>query len=230
MEQIQWERADVAPQAGGRLFRPGIMLVACALIAGFVVPALLPQDAVIPLARAVGLSSAGLFGGRIWQLVTYAPLHPTPCMAWLLVTTLLVLLFCGGRLEQAWGTWRFLVFCALTTAASGLVRLLPEVGTGGILVGSAGLLCALLAAFGHQFRGEKVWLLLAPCTISVPYFVIGSLIVMLLFNLSPVANILWLSGAAFGLLYSELAARTWRPLGKRARPSADRFQSIDLGE
>ena len=231
MEQVRWERTGMRPQGGGRLLTRGVVIVGCLHIAGLAVPCLLAEDSAISLVEAMGLSSGGLFEGwRLWQPFTYAPLHPVPCMAWLLVTFLFVLLFCGSRLERVWGTRRFLVFCAITSAASGMVRLLPEMDSGAVVVGSLGLLCALLAAFGHVCRGEKIWLLLAPGPIGVPYFVIGALVVILLLNLTPVANILWLSGAAFGLLYAELAGRTWRPLARRRRASSDRFGEIDLDE
>jgi len=111
-----------------------------------------------------------------------------------------------------------------------MLRLLPEMGSGAVLVGSVGLLCALLAAFGHASRGQKIWLLLAPGPIGVPYLVIGALVVILLFNLKPVANILYLSGAAFGLLYAELAGRTWRPLARRRRASSNRFGEIEIAK
>ena len=231
MEQVRWERTGMGLQGGGRLLTRGVAIMACLHIAGLVIPVLLPAAVLTQFVTAMGLSSAGLFGsGRLWQPFTYAAIYPSPCMAGLLVLLLLVLLFCGSRLERAWGTGRFLLFCAITSAASGMLRLLPEMDSGAVLVGSVGLLCALLAAFGHACRGQKIWLLLAPGPIGIPYFVIGALVIMLLFNLKPVANALWLSGAAFGLLYAELAGRAWRPLARRRRPSSDRFGEIDLDE
>ena len=124
------------------------------------------------------------------------------------------------------------VFCAVTAAASGMVRTLPELGSGAVIVGNLGLLCALLAAFGHLCRGEKVRLLLAPAPIRVPHLVIGVLVILLLLNLRPAANVLWLSGAAFGLLYADLATRAGQlRLGRlEPRPDTDRFGDIDLGE
>ena len=232
MEQVRWERVELQPRGGGRLLTRGVAIVGCIHIAGLAIPLLLPGPSSMRFVVAMGLSSGGLFGGwRLWQPLTYATVYPSPCVAWNLVVFLFVLLFFGSRLERAWGTGRFLVFCALTSVASGMVRLLPEMDSRAVLVGSTGLLCALLAAFGHVCRGEKIWLLLAPGPIGVPYFVIGALVVVLLFNLKPVGDVLWLSGAAFGLLYAELCMRSWRPRPRRRGPrsSSERFGEIDLG-
>ena len=158
MEQVRWERVELPQTAGGRLLTPGVAAIACLHILGFAVPLFMPEQSAVSLVLALGLGADGLFHRlRLWQPLTYAGLYPTPCLVGLLISFLFILLFCGSRLERAWGTARFLLFCVLTSAAAGLIRVLPETESGMVLVGSTGLLCAVLAAFGHVCRGEKMY-------------------------------------------------------------------------
>ncbi len=214
---------------GGRLFTPAVLVLCILHIAGFVAPVVAPQETRIWLVQALGLlPDAGLARLHLWQLVTHTFLYPTACFAWLLVGALTVFVFFASRLEREWGTRRFAVFYVAMAAAAGLVRAIPEFGGSAVLVGSLGVICAVLAAYGVAFRGERVWLWVS--SVPAQHFVLGLLVVLLLLNLQPVANVLWLSGAAFGLAYTRAWFRWERRHVRRPGAGADRFSQIDLGD
>lgn len=230
--QVEGEtRLEVMGYRGGKLFTPAVVALCGLHVAGFVVPILSPPGARMWLVETFGLVPDAVFARlHLWHLLTYSCVYPTSCFAWSLVWTLAVFVFFGSRLEREWGTKRLLLFYAVMAAGAGLTRALPEFGGAAIIVGSLGVVSAVLAAFGLAFRGEKVWFWFT--AVSVPHFVIALLLVMLLLNLSPIENVLWLSGAAYGVLYTAALFR-WDArrvrVRRRAAPS-DRFSQIDLGE
>jgi len=222
-------RYEVLPSAAGRLFTPAVAALITVHIAGFAIPVLSSDRTRQSLVSALGLVPAAVFARlRLWQLVTHSALYPAPCWAWCLVCTLSVLLFLGSRLEREWGTWRFALFYIAMATAAGLTRAIPEFGGPRVVVGSLGVVCAVLAAFGLAFRSERVWVFFS--VVPAPHFVIGALVVVLLLNLKPVENVLWLSGAAFGLLYVAAVSRRDARRARLRPVTTDRFARIDLGE
>jgi membrane associated rhomboid family serine protease len=212
----------------GRLFTPTVTVLLVLSLAGFLGPLLLPAPAAMGLLRTFGLSLGAAVGGlRVWQFGTHALLHAGCGAAWSFVMTALFLLFFGSRLERSWGTMRFACFCGAAIAAAGIVRALAEVGSGTVVFGSLGLISGMLAAYGVTFRGERIWAFRT--TISVVHFVIGLLVILLLLNLSPLANALWLAGAPVGWAYTRAAYR-WEARRTPKPAATDRFAGIDLGE
>ena len=212
----------------GKLLTPFVIVLLVLHITGYVLPVLSSGSGADWFVRLFGLRiGVGLGNLCLWQFVTHSMVYPTMCHGWALVWTCLFFIFLGSRLEREWGSVRFAVFYAVTAAAAGFVRAIPYVGTDIMVTGSTGVICAMLASFGVMFRGEKVWLLFT--TIRVPSFVIGVLVIILLLNIQPVENILWVSGAAFGLLYT-LGFFRWEAHRRKPAPvESDRFSEIDLG-
>jgi len=228
--QVEGEtRLEVIGYQGGKLFTPAVVALCGLHIAGFVIPVLATSSFGAEFVALFGLEPGAVFGRlRIWQLVTHSMLYPTMCLAWTLAGTLVLLLFFGSRIEREWGTKRFGLFYVAMAAAAGLVRAIPEFGGSQMIVGSLGVVCALLGAYGVLFRGERASLLVS--SVRVPHLVLGLLAILLLLNIQPPANALWLSGALFGLIYTR-AWLKWERRRVRPHPAdSDRFSQIDLGD
>lgn len=208
---------------GWKLFTPAVTVLVALHIIAYLLLALPPPDFTLKIKTVLGLAPDKVFARlHLWQLLTHSFLSGAWSMVWMCV----LLIFCGSGLERTWGWLRFVIFYALTSAAAGLVRMLPEIGGPMIVVGNLGAFCAVLAAFGTVFRHERVWLLFV--NPRVPYVVIGMLVILLLLNIQPPENILWLSGAAFGVLYPRIPTAFQGKRAAPAPPESNRFSQIDL--
>lgn len=96
----------------------------------------------------------------LWQLVTYAFLHGGVGH---LVINLLVLWFFGMRLEEHWGTERFLKFVIFTAATSVLVHLVIATAIYGIvapqfIIGISGVCYAIMLAFAYYWPDSPIYI------------------------------------------------------------------------
>ena len=96
----------------------------------------------------LALSKGGLFGGRVWQLVTYQFLHD-PLSMWHVAFNMLGLFFFGRALEQRWGTAGFLRYYLTCGIGGGLAYVLVAtiLGDRATVVGASGAVLGLVIAF-----------------------------------------------------------------------------------
>ena len=218
---------------GWKLFTPAVTVLLILHTLGYLICVMSPKDAATRIVFFLGLVPAKVFFRlHLWQLVTHPMVYPSVCWVGTLICTLLVLLFFGSGLEREWGTKRFVIYYLIMSAAAGLVRMLPEAFAKGspVVLGSLGIICAVLATFGVVFRHERIWVLFL--NIRVPRFVIGVLVILFLLNVKPVWNILWFSGAGFGVFYPWIITRFERSgIGPRPKaPQGGRFSEIDFDD
>jgi membrane associated rhomboid family serine protease len=114
----------------------------------------------ISLTHIFGLSGAGLFGGLIFQLITY-PFVETQLMSF--VFSSLIIWFIGSELEGQWGSKIYLRFLLLTILAVGLIFALVNLifffGTryyGTSLHGLSGITFALLIAYAMLYPQRQL--------------------------------------------------------------------------
>ncbi len=145
------------------------LLIAC--VAAFLVQQISDQFLGGNLLSWFGLvPSQVVFGGRIWQIVTYSFLHGDVMH---LVLNMMMLVFIGGELESAWGTPRFLRFYFFCVVCGGLAYLFLQTlvwkGTAP-MVGASGGIYGLLMAYGILF-GERVLLFMMLFPMKAKHFV-----------------------------------------------------------
>src|ERR1700722_5489483 len=125
------------------------------------------------------LTPVDVVHGWIWQLATYSVLHLN---IYHLLGNMLGLWMFGSRIEDAWGTRRFLelywigvVGAAITTVVLSFSHLLgnPYAHT----IGASGGVFAILIAFGVLFGESEIMMIPFPFVIKAKYF-IGILIVV----------------------------------------------------
>jgi membrane associated rhomboid family serine protease len=150
--------------------------------------------------------------GRVWQIVSYSFLHAGVMH---ILFNMLSLWMFGSRLEQDWGSRRFLEFFffsvvggALSTIAmaySHLLGLNPNVAT----VGASGGIYGLIVAFGVLYAEQRVYFY-GIFAIKAKYFAMIWIALALFGALGgggDVANIAHLGGAFFGYIYLKLLPR-----------------------
>lgn len=156
---------------------------------------------------------SSVWGGRVWQLVTYAWLHDSSSPFHVLFN-MLVLYFFGGSFEQRWGTRAFVQFylwCGVGAAVvSALAALVAPGLFGAPVVGASGAVLGLIAAYATLFPEQSVYLMavlplkgkyLIPLTIGIDFL-------MFLPQTSNLAFAAHLGGLLTGWL---LVTGFWRP-------------------
>lgn len=207
----------------GRLLTTAVRVLIVVHIVGYLV-VVLPSDAgrVVVL---LGLSSQGFIGSlRLWQVVTYPFLDGC---AWGLISSLFVLLFFASGLEREWGAKRFLIFYLIMSVVTGLLRLIPELGTGSVLVGDLGVNCAILGAFAIVFRHRKVWLMFGG-SVKAAHFVFALLFIMVLINIKSGWNLLWFLGTFLGIGYFKFMLRAENRSPQATKQEDARFSNLDI--
>jgi membrane associated rhomboid family serine protease len=99
--------------------------------------------------------TVGAFQGRWWTALTFMFVHGG---FWHLVTSMYALYLFGPRLEQAWGTRRFLsfyAFCALT----GLLAHAALVRDGSTLIGAAAPVFGVMIAYAMLWPTDEMFVL-----------------------------------------------------------------------
>lgn len=108
-----------------------------------------------------GASAATTLGQlKLWQLLTYMFLHGSVGH---LFVNMLGLWFFGTRLEERWGTERFVKFVAVTGAGSVLIHLLLSIAvTGGrlpadFIIGISGVCYGIFLAFAMYYPEAPIY-------------------------------------------------------------------------
>jgi membrane associated rhomboid family serine protease len=129
---------------------PAVSALIAALIAGFVVRFGLVGDAT---SHFVGFAPDAV-AERWWTAVTYPFATPRPLV---LAVDLVALWAFGPRLEEAWGTRRFLGFALLCTLGGALLHFLVG-DAGDPLLGPTAAVFGLMVAHVRLWRDAEVWL------------------------------------------------------------------------
>lgn len=176
-------------------------------------------DAVLPLMlwpfgeHPVGIGADGLpvsLGFQPWQLVTYGFLHGG--FGHLFFNGIALYQF-GARLEQVWGSKKYLTFFLVCVAGAGLCQLLfmalvPQ--SAGPTLGASGGVYGLLLAYGLLFPRERVMLLIPPIPMSARTLVIAFGALSLFMGVTGTAGGIAHFAHLGGMLFGWLLIRYWR--------------------
>lgn len=229
-------------------FGPGRLTpaVKALIIANVVV--FLATIAVPEMTYRLGLQPVAVFGGALWQPLTYMFLHGG--VSHILFNMLSLWMF-GVELERMWGTaffTRFYLICGVGAAATTLLlSLLPgTVGQGlyiSLTVGASGAIYGILMAYALYFPHRQIYMYFVfPVPVRIFVLIIGA-ISLLSATGGPgdgVAHATHLGGLAVGYLYlkgrrlrlgSELQYRMnrWRIDRMRRRFDVHRGGKSDKG-
>jgi len=167
-------------------------------------------------------TNGGIITGEfhVWQLLTHSFLHGSSLH---LFSNLFALWMFGMRIENLWGSARFLRFYVICVLSAALLQLLvtsvgvqmesmPPVPT----VGASGGVFGILLAFGMMFPNERVVLLIPPIPMPAKVFVtlygLFELFAGVTGSLSGIAHFAHLGGMIGGFLTIQYWRGRW-PFG-----------------
>jgi membrane associated rhomboid family serine protease len=173
----------------------------------------------------LALSGGGLLHGKIWQLLTFQFLHSAP-MPWHLLFNCLGIYFFGRRVEEVFGSRRFLGIYFLSGVGGGILQvlltLIPKHADHPVVGASAGV-CGLIAVFcsTHPMQELQIWVYFFPITIRAHWFLKFLLGISIFGSLIPFDNVAHgahLGGVLLGMAYAhggqksdDILARIMRP-------------------
>ena len=159
--------------------------------------------------RNLAVSQSCLFGGKIWQLVTYSFVNGG-CG---LLFNAMIILFFGSAIEREWRTratiflaLSVIVVCALLWFLVGLVMRVDYVG-----FGSSSLAFGFVGTFGLLFRKQRFWALL--WTLEGQTLACILIIIGLVYSIANPISLVWVSGALVAYLYIKVR---WLLLANRS--------------
>ena len=195
------------------------------LIVAFVIQCLLLFYGDFNVHEHLALSRAGLFHGEVWQLLTYQFLHSAPA-PWHLLFNCLGIYFFGRRIEEVFGSRRFLGIYFLSGVGGGIVQvlltLLPRHVDIPVVGASAGV-CGLIAVFCsiHPMEEIQAWIYFFPITIRAHWFfkfLLGFSIFGVLVPYGYVAHGAHLGGLLLGMAYVHGGQKSDQIFGWLMRP------------
>lgn len=173
----------------------------------------------------LALSRGGLFHGKIWQLLTFQFLHSAP-MPWHVLFNCLGIYFFGRRVEEVFGSRRFLGIYFLSGIGGGILQVLltfiPRHIDAPVVGASAGV-CGLIAVFCtiHPMEEIQTWIYFFPITIRAHWFLKFLLGYSIFGSLIPYGNVAHgahLGGVLLGMWYAHGGQRSDDFLAKLTRP------------
>lgn len=155
-----------------------------------------------------GLSPSRLFGGMLWQPVSWVFLHSLQ-EPFHIIFNLLAFWMFGSLVEHQLGSLRFIKFCVLATlfcAVSVVVLGLFDEGTWfASTVGASGIVYAVLVAVARMFPNQTVIFLIFPMKMKYLAMILIGINVFYAINPSSgggnISYIAHLGGALFGYIY-----------------------------
>ncbi len=186
--------------------------------------------------RVFGLSWNGLFGGHVWQPLTYMFTHGSVLH---LLCNMLGLYIFGMEFERAFGRDRFLTFYALCGLVGGIAYLAAQafewVPRSVPLVGASGAIYGLLIAAIIFFPHIRVVLIIFPMPIRVFGLIVAGILFIRLISPGTVENlggeICHVAGAAAGVgaLYAwRMMPRIRLGAGRRAMQTGAWQRKLEL--
>lgn len=141
----------------------------------------------------------------IWQPFTYMFMHSGFSHIFF---NMFALWMFGSRLEQYWGSKRYLIYYLVTGVGAGIIQELVWWLTGNIYtltVGASGAIFGLLLAYGWLFPNERMMIFPIPIPIPASIFVLGYAAIELFagvagFKGDNVAHFAHLGGMIFGVI------------------------------
>lgn len=103
------------------------------------------------LMRGVGLIPEEVFHGEVWRLLGFGLVHS---QAWQLVANALILWIVARRIEERWGTARFLSLCAACSLATAAIALPGCVGRQPY-IGASGMVLGLVLTYAWVFGRKR---------------------------------------------------------------------------
>ncbi len=141
-----------SPKKGSDVRRPGRSSPACRVIlAAFVLSYLVDAASSQGLRAGFGLLPDRLLHGEVWRLLTFGLLHH---QLWQLVANALVVWIVARRLEERWGTTKFLALCGVCAISTAAVALAGHAGRQPYL-GASGMVLGLLLTYASVFRKRR---------------------------------------------------------------------------
>ncbi len=206
-----------------KIFTPGVVILLALSLLGFALSWAAPGFC----ADVLAISAPGVFGGKIWQLVTYP--FVGSCAITLVFTSALIL-FIGSSVEREWRTASFVVLWAVLSVVCGLLWVIITSAVGGNYAGARASGCAygLLATFGLLNRGRRLLFFVA--TIEAQHMVLLLIAAGIILTIMQPIGLIWVLGAPVGYFYVKLR---WKVAARRAaaykKPDARRpGQFVDI--
>jgi membrane associated rhomboid family serine protease len=184
-------------------FPAGVKWLLIVNTAVFILTGLAPRSLDADIAVLALAPVAVVYHLAFWQLATYLFLHGG---VWHLLFNMLTLWMFGVRLEQEWGTRKFLKYYFLCGIGAGLcdVALHAAIGDWGTrTIGASGAIFGLLLAFGVLYPNQMVLMnFLFPIKAKYMVMIYGA--IELWMSIGPntgVSSIAHLGGMLFGYVY-----------------------------
>ncbi|MGB9561555.1 MAG: rhomboid family intramembrane serine protease, partial [bacterium] len=160
---------------------------------------LLAQQIYPKLIYYFGLNPVRLFeNGWVWQPITYQFLHGGVLH---LLFNMFLLWFLGRRLEEIWGSGKFLRYYLICGIGAGLLSAVVSPAT---TIGASGAIYGILVAYGITFPNEYLYLYLIFPIKAKNLVVIFAIIEFVLSITSPgdnIAHSAHLAGMFVGIIY-----------------------------
>lgn len=155
----------------------------------------------------LGLSPGEVFGGALWQPVTYLFLHDTGGFSHLLFNMLALWMF-GTELERTWGSRFFTRYYLITGIGAAVTTLLVSLVSSDVYysltVGASGAIYGLLLAWAMYFPNRTIYFyFLFPIPARVFVMIVGAIALLSSFGGTGggVAHATHLGGLVVGYLY-----------------------------
>jgi membrane associated rhomboid family serine protease len=194
---------------------------------GFVLQALLTAVGAFNLSSILGLSSAGLSRGMIFQFITY-PFVDSQFMG--VLFNGLVLWFIGSDLETSWGAKVYRRFLAVNVIVVGLIYVLVSFSLfafsshSSVLIGLTGLNYALLMSYALLYPDREM-LLMMLFPVKARYFCIILAAIQFYFALMSSGASSWAHLLSMGVAFVLVKYQTRPVIKKLINPSPSKPKS-----
>lgn len=194
-----------------KLFTPAVTTIIALLIAGFALATYFPEFTF----RYLGLSSQGVFSGKLWQVITYSLVNP--CGSSLIFDGIVVLII-GSSIERVWRTRKFVLLWVVVSVACAVLWMLVSLVLRRNMVGLGSASCAygLIATFGILNYRKRIFTLLY--TIEAQYLAMIFIGIGIVISIASPFNLIWVAGALVGYLYVKWTLKN-RTASKKFKPS-----------
>ncbi len=193
-------RMQLAFPAPRKLFTPAVTTIIILMIAGWAIIKYAPNFT----ANWLAVSSQGLLGGRVWQLLTYSFVNGCP---WNLIFNGLVVLFIGSNIEREWRTGPFVVMWLVVSVTCGVIWFLVNLAGPWNFFGIGTDACGygIIGTFGLLFRRKRFLALFWSVEAQyIAWLLIG---IGLVLGIAQPITWIWVAGALVAYIYVKIR---WR--------------------
>ncbi len=216
-------RVELAIPSPSRIFTPAVTVILVLMVTGYA----LIHYAEGFIISHFAISASGVFGGKIWQLVTYSFIDM--CGLTLIFNGLLVL-FVGSAIEREWRTKSFVLLWLVVSIVCGIIWVLFNWLTGLNYIGAGSGACGfgIIAVFGLLYRRKRF--LVFFWAVEAQYIAWGLIAIGIILGIPQPITWIWVLGALVAYLYVKLR---WRlsmgggAIGRKAQSKPRGFVDID---